>query len=142
MSNRFFRAVLWCSITMNAVPDEYTQLLDATIHHLESLKEQGTRFVSVSPETLAALVSGARKVVPTAAPASPQAPVSVRPASSKNASSYEPSVVAAPLAKSEAIVATPVITSSDPAKLAAFSELRERAMACVKCPNLASSRKN
>ena len=33
-------------------------------------------------------------------------------------------------------------TASDPAKVAAFTELRTRALACVKCPNLASSRQN
>jgi DNA polymerase len=35
-----------------------------------------------------------------------------------------------------------VATTSDPAKVAAFAELRSRAMACVKCSHLASSRKN
>jgi len=34
------------------------------------------------------------------------------------------------------------ITSSSPQKSAAFSELQKRALACVKCPHLASSRKN
>ncbi|PYJ82990.1 MAG: hypothetical protein DME22_16855 [Verrucomicrobia bacterium] len=33
----------------------YQQLLDAAICHLEELKAQGVKFVSVSPETLAAL---------------------------------------------------------------------------------------
>jgi len=43
-------------------------------------------------------------------------------------------------------VAAPAIEiklpASDPAKAAAFEDLRARAMACVKCPHLASSRKN
>jgi len=32
--------------------EPYTELLDATIRHLEGLKERGVRFVSVSPENL------------------------------------------------------------------------------------------
>ena len=75
------------------MPDEYTQLLDATILHLESLKAQGVRFVSVSPENLAAL-------------------------------------------------AEPPPVSISAAKIAAFADLQARALACVKCPHLASSRKN
>jgi DNA polymerase len=38
--------------------------------------------------------------------------------------------------------AVPAAPLSPEAKAAAFAELRERAMACVKCPHLASSRKN
>ena len=36
----------------------------------------------------------------------------------------------------------PAAALSPEAKAAAFAELRQRAMACVKCPHLASSRKN
>ena len=82
--------------------DAYTQLLDATIQHLESLKNRGVRFVSALPENLAALAKTPRRL-PTAA----NAPV-----------------------------------ASSPAKAAAFAELRARALVCVKCPHLASSRKN
>ena len=39
-------------------------------------------------------------------------------------------------------VAAPAVALSPEAKAAAFAELRQRAMACVKCPHLASSRKN
>src|ERR1700682_5428092 len=35
--------------------DDYHQMLDATILHLEELKSRGVRFVPVSPEALAAL---------------------------------------------------------------------------------------
>src|SRR6267378_168835 len=46
-----------CEMTsgMKAMADSYAQLLDATIRHLEGLKERGVRFVSVSPENLAVL---------------------------------------------------------------------------------------
>ncbi len=36
----------------------------------------------------------------------------------------------------------PILVPGDPAKLAAFAELRARALACVKCAHLAASRKN
>jgi uracil-DNA glycosylase len=39
-------------------------------------------------------------------------------------------------------VAAPAVALSPEAKAAAFAELRQRATACVKCPHLASSRKN
>jgi len=42
----------------------------------------------------------------------------------------------------EAPVAAPAPALSPEAKAAAFAALRQRAMACVKCPHLASSRKN
>ncbi len=92
--------------------DAYTQLLDATIQHVESLKSRGVRFVSVSQENLTALARVPRRAPPTA-PTAQSAP-SAAPA---------PAPVSA-------------------AKAAAFAELRARALACVKCPHLASSRKN
>ena len=111
-----------------STPDAYTQLLDATISHLESLKNRGTRFVSVSPENLAALAQAPRRAVPAApapvAPASLPAPIDC------------PNPAASP---APALVATAPVSE---AKAAAFAELRARALACVKCPNLASSRKN
>jgi DNA polymerase len=104
-------------------PDAYTQLLDATISHLESLKNRGTRFVSVSPENLATLAQMPRR--PATATV---APVRVAPAIVAPSSPSQPTLVAA----------APV----SEAKAAAFAELRARALACVKCPHLASSRKN
>jgi uracil-DNA glycosylase len=103
--------------------DAYTQLLDATIQHLESLKSRGVRFVSVSPETLAALGAPRRAAAPATAAVRTVATPSPQPAT------YAPALAPAP---------APV----SPAKAAAFAELRARALVCVKCPNLASSRKN
>jgi DNA polymerase len=53
-----------------------------------------------------------------------------------------PKKTIAPAPKPQAPVAKPQtpITSSSPKKAAAFTALRERALACVKCPHLASSR--
>jgi uracil-DNA glycosylase family 4 len=110
-----------------AMPDDYTRLLDATIQHLESLKEQGVRFVAVSPENLAALGQTPRV---EAAPSNPP------PHVGGYERARQPAVKAGPPpAEAE-------VTSSDPGKAAAFAELRARAMVCVKCPNLAASRKN
>ena len=47
---------------------DYSRLLDATIQHLQGLKERGVRFVNVSPATLAALTppgrAGSRRAQP------------------------------------------------------------------------------
>jgi uracil-DNA glycosylase family 4 len=108
-----------------STPDAYTQLLDATISHLESLKNRGTRFVSVSPENLAALAQAPHRTAPAAVAPERTAPAIVPPSYSSSSS--------------------PVIATTAPvseAKAAAFAELRARALVCVKCPHLASSRKN
>jgi uracil-DNA glycosylase family 4 len=106
--------------------DAYSQLLDATISHLESLKNRGVRFVSVSPENLAALARTPRRAA--AAPAPGLRPASAVAPATTVSSTRPPAVV--------------VDTSASPAKVAAFAELRARALVCVKCPHLASSRKN
>lgn len=108
------------------MPDDYTRLLDATIHHLESLKEQGVRFVPVSPENLAALGRMPRVA---------QNPLNPSPQVSYDRAKQ-------PAVKSDTPPAKAEVTSSDPAKAAAFAELRARAMVCVKCPHLAAARKN
>lgn len=108
------------------MPDAYHQLLDAAIQHLEGLKQQGVRFVTVAPENLAALGQPAATSRNVSAPATP-APRPVAP----------PRPVPAPVTP-----ALPIPTSSDPAKAAAFNELRSRVMPCVKCAHLAASRKN
>jgi DNA polymerase len=115
---------------MTPMAGAYEQLLDATIQHLEDLKSRGVRHVSVLPETLRALAQ----------------PISV-PAPPAKLSSQ--SSISAPFAEQETLLTLPgerPPTQSPPldpqAKAAAFAALRERALACVKCPHLASSRKN
>ena len=97
----------------------YHQLLDATIQHLEGLKTQGVRHVDVSPETLRALAQ------PPTNSFQPQV------------SSVQPQTT--PELKTENLR---LETPPSPGKAAAFAALRARALACVKCPPLASSRKN
>ncbi len=105
------------------MPDAYTELLDATIQHLERLKERGFKHVNVSPEKLAALASLPRAV---------SSPTPLAQTTQPRIASAAPVVSAPPIAR----------PPTDPAKLAAFTDLRARALVCVKCPNLASSRKN
>jgi len=131
--------------------DTYHQLLDATIQHLEELKARGVRFVVVSPEAVAALnqpagTAPARRPVappapelrtitkPTARPAPPAPkPVEQKPPAEQAILLPEPG---------EPVSAAALPALSSEAKAAAFADLRQRALACVKCPHLASSRKN
>ena len=110
----------------------YHQLLDATIQHLEDLKSRGVRHVAVAPETLRALARPERSQKPE-----------VRSQKPETAAQMETGLFAVP-EKSSATVSenSALRTPQSPIeKAAAFAALRERALACVKCPHLASSRK-
>ena len=113
------------------MPDDYGQLLDATIQHLEDLKSRGVRNVAVAPETLRALAQ------PPAAK-----PLISNPKFQMDKSATENRPLELSLAlpgETQSAIANP---QSPIEKAAAFAALRERALACVKCPHLASSRKN
>jgi hypothetical protein len=56
---------------MHPMPDAYTQLLDATLRHLEELQSRSVRFVPVSREALAELAKPA-SAKSSAVPAVPQ----------------------------------------------------------------------
>ena len=129
--------------------DTYTQLLDATIQHVEELKRRGVRFVPVTPQTLASL-SRPRQVGFSPGPSAKPTPTRVeRPAARPPAarpirSEPEPAVpqaltLALPGENTSAVSAPPL---SPEAKAAAFAELRQRVMPCVKCAHLAASRRN
>lgn len=100
------------------MPDGYHQLLDATIQHLESLKARGVRHVKVRPENVSALSQP-----PGRAPA-------IQPAAMPRTGTPAP--------PSRPAVA---IASLDSPKALALAELRARVMPCIKCANLAASRK-
>ena len=140
----------------------YRQLLDAAIRDLEDQKSRGVRHVKVSGETLAALSRpvSTRAAAPSAPRAglefdasSAAAPKSAPAAPAASAVPIRKPVFkrAAPVPANLAPVAPPSIPDPAPApelppldpaaKAVAFAELRERALACVKCPHLASSRK-
>ncbi|MCU0783852.1 MAG: uracil-DNA glycosylase [Verrucomicrobia bacterium] len=125
------------------MPTAYDQLLDATIQHLEDLKAHGVRFVSVSPESLGALAQPVpRTVQSTAKPTPPAAPAphsAIHNVKSEIAPSIE---MALPLALPGGTPPPPTAPLSPEAKAAAFAKLRARALACLKCPQLASSRRN
>lgn len=127
----------------------YDQLLDATIHHLEDLKTKGARHVAVSAETLRALTSPvgtgtAKRVVAPSAATVAGKPTFAPPPATRPAPIIAMPKPVVPIVKAAAtqprIAPILPILSNDAAKAAAFTELRSRAMACVKCPNLASSR--
>jgi DNA polymerase len=112
----------------------YNELLQATIQHLEHLKSEGARYVSVSPATLTALAipaalhqRGATLPKTTAAPTAAPLPVRTeRPL---------------PPATSKPIESPATTLSADP-KVEAMAELRRRALACVKCSHLVATRKS
>src|SRR5438876_3005797 len=125
---------------MLVMSDSYQQLLEATIRHLEERKARGVKFIPLSQETLAALVSpcvresDAASAAPSHSPARPLPAIpmfesTVAPPPPASAASSEPAPPgAAPLDLQT--------------KQAAMAELRARAMVCEKCPQLARSRKN
>jgi DNA polymerase len=117
----------------------YDQLLGATIQHLEDLKARGVRHVGVMPETLRSLAQPAKLSTPP--PLTTTTPPLVPLASVKTVTSVptpgEKSVTQKIL--SETAPMPP--KNSTKTKSAAMAALRERALACVKCPHLASSRK-
>ena len=125
--------------------DAYRQLLDSTIHHLESLKARGSGFVPVEADTLASLAAPVAAAVPTSPLAKPAAVpfatrINVRPEPAK------PRPVAAPAPASTvftSVSAAASILGVVPESLdEAMAQLREKALACVRCPNLAAARKS
>jgi DNA polymerase len=123
----------------------YNQLLDATIQHLEGLKSRGVRHIAVAPETLRALAQPPAAKSQTANPKSQMdktAPQQQELSSSRREEALtSKSEIEMSLLTSAATDNLPASAPS-PEKAAAFAALRERALACVKCPHLASSRKN
>jgi uracil-DNA glycosylase family 4 len=93
--------------------DAYHQFLGATIEYFEDLKSRGVTLVNLSPDTLQRLT----------APGQPDH-AEFRPAPKDSPQS------------------PPASELKGEAKLQAMAELRARAMGCVKCPNLAGTRKN
>jgi uracil-DNA glycosylase len=113
--------------------EQFHEVLGATIDHLQALKMRGAQFVALEPETMRALNGvahrngGSVKASPalvteprTTVPA-PQAPLPVP--------QIAPALNVAP--------ATPGSPKAE-----AMAELRDRALQCMKCPNLAATRAN
>ena len=144
---------------------DYAQLLDATILHVEELKRQGVRFLAVTPETLASLARSGGSGFSSTAPGrsgtvpprveKPAAPQRVSPPRVEKVGAAPAAVprrgaepdAATPQTLSLALPGENVPPESPPllspeAKAAAFAELRERVLPCVKCAHLAASRRN
>jgi hypothetical protein len=116
---------------------EFHQLLDSTIAHLESLRADGVQFVPLEADTLHALngsVAAAPKPATVGAPAS-------GPARSLQPSALVAPVIQSPPAPAPARAITELRAAS-PEKIQAITELRERALQCMKCANLAATRTN
>ncbi len=119
---------------------EYNELLEATIQHLELLKERGVRFVPVSKTSLDGLAAApqarpARAPRPALPAARPAPPVPARPVAAAAA--------ARPVLPTEAggkMPSAPPLEGQ--AREAAFAELRARVLACETCGPLAQSRRN
>ena len=122
--------------------DGYRQLLDATIEHLEGLKSRGVRHVAVAPETLRALALPPGRIPNSEFRIPSERIFATPPIKIEPVLSMPPKKSAVPISAPKVVVSIPQIkiTSSSPAKAAAFTALRERALACVKCPHLAASR--
>jgi uracil-DNA glycosylase family 4 len=130
----------------------FDQLLDATILHLENLKTRGARFVSVSPKSLVAvsqISSRSARPNPLAPRPANRPTVEQRPAGPSSVSTIperselrsEPSLLPTTFPPPSTIA--PALVSLNPeAKAAAFADLHRRVMPCVKCPHLATARKN
>ena len=102
--------------------DSFHQLLDATVAHLQSLQSHGAQFVPVESETWGALSGG---VVQSSR-------VEIRESRAE-----KPATIAL-----ESPALNSQLSTLSSAKAQAIAELRERAMQCVKCPHLASTRTN
>ena len=114
--------------------NDYSDLLDAAITHLEQLKQRGTRFVRVTPENLSLLN------VPVARPAASSASATKSVSAPRPAAEHRPAP--APVLSSPTPPAGIAPRPSPAEKRAAFEELRQRVLACVKCVHLVSSRTN
>lgn len=125
--------------------EPYDDLLRATIQHLHGLKARGVRFVEVTPENLARLkqapgVSGSKP--PSRAETRSPAPVLVAATGPKPANPPPPAAAMLSAANLPAAVPDAAVQGLSPeARRAAFADLRARALACVRCAHLASSRK-
>jgi DNA polymerase len=125
--------------------DAYQELLDSTIEHLQSLKARGIRFVSVSPENFSALSAAPRPAVSQSRPAPTPSRPTQRPSSFSPATNPPPARPTTPTLQTlstHPTVVSPIPAASSDAKAAAFAELQQRVLACVKCDHLVASRKN
>jgi len=118
---------------------QFHELLEATIDHLQLLQANGARFVPVETETLRALSDGSGGAqAPTASPAPGMTPPT-RQAPVSGPSGTAPTLPT-PLVSATPGDPAPQDPPLDSPKAQAFAELRARAVQCMKCAHLASTR--
>jgi DNA polymerase len=132
--------------------DPFRELLDAAVYHLKDLQARGVRFVSVTPEALAALstrgkqgaTSGAKTGIQTKPVPAPNPNPAPRPSVLGSITPVEVVIPTSAVVQKPAELDRPRTSApADPAgKAAALHALRERVLACVKCPNLVATRHN
>jgi DNA polymerase len=125
----------------------YEQLLTATIAHVEDLKSTGAKYLPVAPELLAQLarpVAAAIETAPPRASLAKEQPTRTESPVTRPAAPALPAVTSIPIAPpaSKDLLVDPSVELTPERKEMEMERIRERALACVKCPNLASSRRN
>ncbi|MBK9138599.1 MAG: uracil-DNA glycosylase [Verrucomicrobia bacterium] len=123
----------------------YRKLLDATIHHLEILRDQGHRFVSVSSEALAALESSAPRAassrkVPAVSQPTPATGLADKPHQEQERVASHAGRPQEPTGTADDVLVGSPLSAAE--KEAAMAALRARVLPCVKCAHLARSRRN
>ncbi|MBL6765830.1 MAG: uracil-DNA glycosylase [Verrucomicrobiae bacterium] len=117
---------------------DYPELLEATIRHLEEEKARGVRHVNVDREVLSRLARPISRSI-ARSDASPSVPETApRPQSPR----IEVPGQSAPVSESRRVekFEPTRVTRSREEKETAMAGLRERAMGCALCPNLAAAR--
>jgi uracil-DNA glycosylase family 4 len=120
------------------VNDAFDTLLRATIDHLEDLKNHGAKFVMANPANIAALAT--RKTAPAKLGSASNNGVSHLAPSRPMPRTPAPTPAAVPLTAAPEPV--PIVITPTGDKAVDIAAIRDRAIVCVKCPNLAASRKN
>jgi uracil-DNA glycosylase len=116
------------------VGEGFKDLLEATIQHVEQLRDNGERSIRASPSCLAALSAPRSQSVPEG---------SIARATPRTEGHESPDRLRQEHTQTSVTRLrwdTPAIDST--AKLLSFQQLHEKVQACMKCPNLASSRMN
>lgn len=134
--------------------ENYQRLLDSTIEHLKWLKATGRQFVVVQGQTLKDLQS------PPPLPRVQFRPEQQSPVGTQQPTIEQPKLAATigePVAARGSVTAAAAVVTQETGKnfgvrlaeagttngrATAMAEIRERAMACLKCPHLVKARKN
>jgi DNA polymerase len=123
----------------------YRPLLEATIQHLEALQARGLKYLVLSPATQAALsssVPASRKTSLPGGKISSPGPARITAAPPARSLSVPASKTAVSPPPAPAASVPAAKSGSDPDPTSAIAELRQRVMACQKCPPLVRARQN